>query len=434
MDGRPSTPGIVILVLITFLVAGGIAAGTDNSGSPGGSSSSRAGAEEAAALVGPIAQRVERIRGLRFDSLPKPLIVTPAQTRRDQLAELDREGNPDEREAATQVLVLLGLLEPDADLREISADVSSEQVAGYYDTRRKRLAVVAGPGGGSRVIAEITLAHELDHALDDQAIGIDEVTAAGADDAGSAYTALVEGIATSVMTDYARRFIKPGDGLRSALGSLGGTSGAGSIPPYIQASLLFSYVSGQQFVERLRSVGHGWKLVNYALRSRPPASTEQVIHPTKYLVNERPVRVRLGVRRLLGDGWKRAAFGTIGEFDTHQLLMLGVGDVRAGNAAAGWGGGRYELWRGPGDCESPCRSGAAVVVSWAWDTEADARESVSALRPYVTRGLSGRPADGPDAWSVGDGAAAISTSGRDVTLALAPSVAVARRLASGARR
>jgi hypothetical protein len=66
--------------------------------------------------------------------------------------------------------------------------------------------------------------------------------------------------------------------------------------------------------------------------------------------------------------------------------------------------------------------------------DADRAQFVPALRAYLSRGLSGRAA-GRDAWSVGDGAAAISASGsgRSTTLALAPSVAVARRLASGAR-
>jgi hypothetical protein len=364
---------------------------------------------------------VEAIRGLRFKRVPKPLIVTPAQTRADSLRDLDRNNPPAQRKASAQVLVLLGLLDPGVDLRAVAGNVSSEQVVGYYDTQRKRLAIVAGPSASDKVLSEITLAHELDHALDDQAIGLRDEASVGADDSASAYTALVEGVATSVMTSYARRFISPGAALKSSLSALGpSASSTSGIPPYLLSSLLFSYIAGQKFVDRLRSVAGGsWKLVNYALRSRPPASTEQVIHPEKYLVNERPVRV--GLRGPLG--WKRLAHGTIGEFDTDQLLKLGVSDAAAGDAAAGWGGGTYGLWGSGSD--------RALVVGWAWDTAHDAAEFNRALPTYVSVGLNGR-ATGARSWSVRGGVAAVRTRGLRSALAIAPDAALASRLASGA--
>jgi hypothetical protein len=457
MERRVTTLQIALGVVALFVVAGALASAGDRGGvggvAGGGGSGVRAsggggaaGAESVARRVGPIARRVEQVRGLRFESFPKPLIVTPAETRRAQLADLDRSSSPAARRSGERVLELLGLVKPGTDLREVAGKVSSSEVAGYYDTRRKRLAIVSGPAAGDRVLSEITLAHELDHALEDQRIGLREMSAAGADDAVSAYTALVEGSATSVMDDYTRRFVDPGAALGSGLSALGasGSSGSGgsssgdSIPPYLMSSLLFSYVVGERFVKRLREVGLGWKLVDYALRRRPPRSTEQVIHPDKYLVDERAVRVRLpGVRSRLprpASAWRRRASGTIGEFDTDQLLKLGVGDIPAGDAAAGWGGGRYELWsRAARSCAQPCRGSSVLVVSWAWDTAADAAEFDRAVRSYVERGLRGRPLPGGGGrWRVGDGAAAVSARGLRTTLAFAPSSAVARRLASGA--
>lgn len=386
--------------------------------------------------MGPIARRVETIRGLRFKSYPRPLIVTPAQTRRDSLADLDRSGTAAQRRLDEQVIELLGLIAPGTDLRAVAGDISGGQVAGYYDTRRKRLAIVSGPGARDRVLSEITLAHELDHALEDQRIGLRDSPSSGADDGASAYTALIEGSATSVMDDYTRRFINPSAALGSAFSALGSGagSGTGSIPPYIQASLLFSYVVGEKFVNRLRAVAHGWKLVNYALSRRPPVSTEQVIHPDKYLVDERPVAVPLRrVGALLPRGWRRRAAGTIGEFDTDQLLKLGVGDLAAGDAAAGWGGGRYELWAPTVSdaraCPAPCRPHSALVVGWAWDTPVDAAQFNSAVSAYVTKGLSGR-ALGGGVYGVGDGFAAVRARGLRTTLAFAPSAAGARRLAT----
>jgi hypothetical protein len=409
------TGEVVIGVLLVALIVGGFVLGGTGSSS-GGGGGGIAGARAAAAKVAPIARRVETIRGLRFRHLPKPLIVTPAQTRADSLRDLDRHTTAADRRSATRVLVLLGLLKPNVDLRAIEGDVAGQQVAGYYDTRRKRLAIVAGAGAADDVTSEITLAHELDHALDDQRIGLRDLGSAGADDYVSAYTALVEGVATSVMDQYARRYIDPGRALGSVFSSAGpALASTKNIPPYLLASILFSYTSGEKFVNALRAAGHGWKLVDYALRSRPPRSTEQVIHPEKYFIDERPVPVRVsGLGRLLPRGWKQVAGGTVGEFDTDQVLKLGVSAAVAGDAAAGWGGGTYVLW------SSRDRKQSALVLAWAWDTPRDAAQFAVALRQYVARKMGGR--------------AAVRVAGSTRTvLAIAPSVAVAERLATGAR-
>ena len=72
------------------------------------------------------------------------------------------------------------------------------------------------------------------------------------------------------------------------------------------------------------------------------------------------------------------------------------------------------------------------MLAWAWDSELDATHFDEALRGYVEKGLKGRPA-GADAWSVGDGFAAVATRPPlHSALALAPTAELARRLASGA--
>jgi hypothetical protein len=408
------TGEIVIGVLIVALLVGGFVLG--GTGASSGGRGGTAGARDAAAKVTPIARRVETIRGLRFKHLPKPLIVTAAQTRADSLRELDRHTTPAERRAATDVLELLGLLPPGTDLRAVEGDVAGEQVAGYYDTRRKRLAIVAGAGAADDVTSEITLAHELDHALDDQRLGVRDLGSPGADDYASAYTALVEGTATSVMDQYARRYIDPGRALSSAFATAGpALASTKKIPPYLLASILFSYTAGEKFVNELRRVGHGWKLVNYALRSRPPRSTEQVIHPEKYFVDQRPVAVPVSrVRALLPRGWKRVAGGTVGEFDTDQILKLSVPAAVASEAAAGWGGGSYALWSGRGEKQN------ALVLAWAWDSPLDATQFMSAARQYVAKTLHGR-------------ALVRSVGPLRSILVSAPTTAMAERLAAGAR-
>lgn len=377
---------------------------------------------------------------MRFRHLPRPVVVTPAQTRTDALRDLDQQYPAAQRRSDAELLEVMGLVPPGTDLRSIEGDVSGQQVAGYYDTKRKRLAVVNGPAAPDAVLAEITLAHELNHALEDQRFHLHESSPSGADDGATAYTALVEGTATDVMTEYTRRFIPPGSALASALAASGPASqSTKSIPPYIQRSLEFSYTGGERFVETLRSLDNGhWKLVNYALTKRPPISSEQVIHPEKYLRNERPLPIRIGALGL-GPGWRRSSRGTMGELDTRELLRLGGDTVAATSAAAGWGGGRYELWTKPaaakGCSAQPCRAADALVLRWRWDTPADAREFDAALPLYLTKGLHGVRA-GAARWRIGTsgGGASVTVRGPSTTLAFGPSPAAAARLSAAATR
>jgi hypothetical protein len=362
-----------------------------------------------------IERRVALLRRLRFKQDPQVRDVTAAQTRAEGLRQLDRQYPPAERRADEETLELLGLLDPGADLRSISGSLFGDQVAGYYDPRTKKLAVVKNSSGEAPLV-EITLAHELTHALEDQNFSLRDEDTPGVEDGASAYAALVEGTATSVMTDYAERYpasVSIGDALTGLLDSAGGTG----LPPYVEASALFPYLRGEAFVSELRRVG-GWKLVDAAYE-RPPASTEQIIHPEKYLKVEQPDPVSLRVP--LAAPWRRVAEGSLGEFDTAQLLQQnGVDVATAEDAAAGWGGGSYALWRnGPlpdPACPAPCAKRDALVLAWKWDTPDDAREFERALRGAVKR--------------MRGGASAIVSGDATTVLALAPTAAQAQQLAS----
>ena len=389
------TPLTVCLVLLAILLGAGFALDEGDSGTTS--------AAERSAPIAVIERRVEQIRELKFRTLPRPQTVTPAQAKREGLEDFDRSYPPARRRADEEVLKLLGLLEPDVDLRGVSASIFGEAVAGYYDPRNGRLRVVEGAQTASRVLNEITLAHELTHALEDQRLDFDLEKSSGSDDRALAYLGLVEGSASAVMFTYAERHFSAEQTLGGLLSSLGADTG--DLPGFIQAQLIFPYVSGQRFVERLHSAG-GWEVINAAYRFRPPASTEQIIHPDKYLEVEQPEQVEYDAGAVLGPGWRRVRAGTWGEWATDALLL----DAKA---AAGWGGDRYELWqRGDEPCERPpCRDRDALVMRWRWDTLRDAREFEAALREWD------EPAP-----------VAIGSRGREVALALAPSRALAQRL------
>jgi hypothetical protein len=369
---------------------------------------------EAAAEIDRVAARLERIRKLEFERIPPVRTISSEDARREGLAALDRDYPPRRRADDERVLALLGLLPRDADLRELAGTIFGEEVAGFYDDRTERMTLVAGGGAGTE--GEITLAHELTHALEDQHFGLEP--GEGLDDERTARTALFEGTATVAMVDYAARHLTRGALARreliDQLAVVDLLESSSGLPPYMQRSLTFPYTQGARFVDAIGT----WGPANRALRGRGPVSTEQILHPARYLSGERPRAVRAGPAP--GAGWRRASRGTVGEFDTRELIRTSDSAVRAARAAEGWGGGRYTLWRRGEQ--------AALVLRWRWDTRRDAAEFVSALPHYVERGLDGRGA-GPGVWrSRGRGFVA-AAPGDVVRLAIAPTRRLALRLA-----
>jgi hypothetical protein len=356
-------------------------------------------AAPAAAPVDVIARRVEALRSLRFTRLPDPVTVSSRQAEREGLADLDRNYPAARREADEEIYKLLGLIDPDEDLREISRSLFGEGVAGYYDPADGRLRVVEGAGTGTRVLEEMVLAHELTHALEDQRFALPTAPAA-TDDRALARAALYEGSATSLMYSYVQEHFSVEEALGGLLGSA--FEDTGELPPFLQAQLLFAYLGGERFVGDLLERGGGrWTLVDTAFRLRPPASTEQVMHPRAYFSADEPRRVRLRARAELGRGWSRARAGTWGELQTRELL-------RSADAAAGWGGDRYELWR--------AGSERLLLMRWRWDTVRDEAQFARSLREWAAE----RPGT------------AVVRRGGEVTLAVASQPELARRVAAGA--
>ena len=405
-------PLTIIAVLIAVLYAGW-AVGS------GGSSEAERAADPATAPVRVIAERVAALRGLEFDRVPEPVSVTPEQAQREGLEDLDRSYPEARRRTDEEILKLLGLIAPDVSLRDVSAETFSQGVAGYYDPRTERLRTVRGVATGTRVLAEMVLAHELTHALEDQVFDLDLEDAGGTDDAQLAKLALVEGTATALMYRYVDRHFTAEETLGGVLG--GAFADTGSLPAFLQAQLVFPYVGGQELVEDLLDrAGGRWDLVDLAARTRPPASTEQVLHPDRYVEVDPPVRVRLrGVGGVAGRGYERVAAGTLGELQTRELLAEAGGGGSA-DAAEGWGGDRYELWqpRGLEGCAAPCRRADVLVIRWVWDTPRDEREFAAKLRQWSRDGLD-----------ASDGAVVVARRDGAVTLALAPDPALARRIA-----
>jgi hypothetical protein len=137
---------------------------------------------------------------------------------------------------------------------------------------------------------------------------------------------------------------------------------------------------GLGFVQGMQSAG-GWQAVDRAF-AHPPNSTEQIIHPEKYVAGEAPIPVDLpkDLAARLGTGWKVGLEDTFGEFQMQVWLKQNttVPAATAIDAAAGWGGDRVALVNGPNGTWG-------VILRTSWDADADAAAFESVAAPIVAK-------------------------------------------------
>ena len=147
----------------------------------------------------------------------------------------------------------------------------SEQVAGFYDPFRAELYVADWV---PEAMQTETLAHELEHALQDQHFQLRNLMRhrAGESDRSVAISALCEGDGVAVMLDYMLRptgmdIVRAPDivsVVRAQIGNMSGQPRLQASPRAVRESLLFPYLNGLSFVRALRIAG-GWARVDQAL-------------------------------------------------------------------------------------------------------------------------------------------------------------------------
>jgi hypothetical protein len=350
---------------------------------PSASQAPSASPRPAAEVYAEIRAAVEAIRGLQPTKAVEPVSLDESKLTANLAADFDRENTPDELRLSEDLLTTLGLLPAGSNLRAIMLDFQSGQVAGYYSPEKDQLFVVnrSGQLDGAQIV---TYAHEFTHQLDDQVLGLDKLGLDVADqsDRQLARLALVEGDATSIQTTYMTTSLTPqqlGEVLAASMDPKA-LEALQNAPPFVRETALFPYERGLAFVTTLLAQGSGYAAVDAAFRD-PPGSTEQILHPEKYAQREEPTAVTLpDVAKALGSGWSAAGQDTLGELLLSIWLTEGgVPRVEAQTAAAGWGGDRLVILRGPDRAV-----GVGIVTTW--DTAADAAEFLAAASTAVRAG------------------------------------------------
>ncbi|NJD29140.1 MAG: hypothetical protein FIA92_12700 [Chloroflexi bacterium] len=320
---------------------------------------------------------VSDIRGLQPQGDVEPTVIDEATLRQNLEAEFDAEYTAEELAVTEDLYATLGLLPPDSSLRELQLDLLGGQVAGYYSPDRDELFVVSRSGGIGPV-EWATYAHEFTHQLQDQHfdLGTFGLDATDQTDRALAALSLIEGDATAAQSAWMQTALTPeelGEIVRASVDPAA-LEVLRRAPAILRETALFPYREGFAFVSAILA-GGGYPAVDAAYAD-PPASTEQVIHPDKYASREAPVEVTIpvGLAEALGAGWTEAGRDTLGEATLRTWLREGgLEGAQAGLAAAGWGGDRAVLLRGPDGA-----LGVALVTEW--DSAADADEFANAAR------------------------------------------------------
>ena len=282
---------------------------------------------------------------------------------------LDSEYPPARAEADQRTLQAFDLLPAGADLRALRGRILAENIVGFYDERpgKKKLYAVSE----QRKLTpanQLILSHELRHALQDQYADLHSVlpdSVGDFDDRRMAYLCVLEGDATLVMERFLvhRLTGDKGDKEDEVPPFSMPTPPMPEVPPVLRDQLLMPYFAGRDFAQTLQRKG-GWDAVKQAW-SRPPESTEQVLHPEKYDAREspRPVDVSYAPR-----GGRVVNEGVLGE----ALIRTFLGEGAPEEAAAGWGGDRFRVFD---------VSGKTLLV-WrsVWDSAADASEFLAAAQ------------------------------------------------------
>jgi hypothetical protein len=373
---------------------------------------------------------VERLRGLRFER-PVPVTVeSPAKVAAQLLRELDSGVNKNDLRRQGRALALLGELPQSIDLYQLLRDVQAESVLGFYVPGRPpakgRLYVRSDHGLDP--YTRIVLAHELTHAVTDQRYDLtlsDRLQSANAGDRAIAYSGLVEGDATFMMQLYAERELTASERADAdRAGAAERTPKLSSAPPVVRESLLFPYAAGLSFVRTLYERG-GWDAVNRAYRD-PPASSEQLLHPERYLdQRDRPQTVRVpDLHGALGAGWRAGTRMEWGEIDSRLLLGGEFPVTTAERASDGWDGGELRTF------ESGNRT--ALVLSTVWDSPREASENCTAMSRWASARFGAQVAQ--DRWSAPVQQGALTCQGSRVAWLSAPDRSSLERLVSGFRR
>jgi hypothetical protein len=269
---------------------------------------------------------------------------------------LDSEYPPPKADADERTLVGFDLLDPSIHLRELRKRLLLENIAGFYDERpgKKRLYAVSA----ERKLTpanQIILSHELRHAIQDQYANVHDLlpdSVGDFDDRRVALLSVLEGDATLVMEKFAMRRMGIAEGMDLSGMALPASALPGA-PPILADQLVLPYVRGLDFIKAVYAQG-GWDAVRNAW-SRPPESTDEILHPERFIAHKKP---RAVTTNYTPRGGREVNDGVLGE----MFIMTLLGTEEA-SPPEGWAGDHFKVFD----------VGGRTLLVWrsVWETPAE---------------------------------------------------------------
>lgn len=319
---------------------------------------------------------VESVRKLKFERPVAQKTIARKDLRKFLMAQLEKD-LPIPLDDYLRALDALELIEKKPDTLDSFLGLYDAQVLAFYDPSTHVYYSLSDPPKGTELDEMMSTAlviHELSHALQDQRFNAGEKILAmrGDTEAQLAYQSVLEGEAMLVMlaallepVGLSLEAFAENDELMSSMAALSSLNPGipENAPRFFVESMKFPYLDGLRFVAEAYRRG-GWAGVD-ALHRKPPASTEQILHPDSYFDEKTagaPAMVKPEARKTL-------LTERMGEFGWRFLL----GD----EAAAGWGGDAVQI------VQKGVRP-LDVFIETIWDTELDARQFAAAYRRFLS--------------------------------------------------
>ena len=320
--------------------------------------------------------RIEAAVGLKFKSPPRVEARSKEQVRDFVTQQFRDPQSLREFNGIEAAYKRFGMVPDTMDLKKFLVDLLTEQIIGYYDPKTKVLYIV---NGSPAEAAQITITHELVHALQDQYISLDSTQKIeGQNDRQSAAQAVFEGQAVyeqiaamlggnNVAVNLPGGWDRVREMIRENQSSMPVFARA---PLVIQETLIFPYLSGAEFVRNFKERNPG-KVIYQDM----PLSTEQIIHPMAYFGRrDKPTDITLPSLIGVTPDYQN----TLGEFETRLFLYQHLQDQNeAVRGASGWDGDRYELFNTAG--------GQGIVWVTVWDSSLEGTEFFDLLNQAVEK-------------------------------------------------
>jgi len=292
-----------------------------------------------------VVKEMSQITGWGIKTPLKKSIRSRADIHAYILKQMDDEKDAKERYASARSAEAFGLIPKGFNLDTFLVDLLTEQIAGLYDPKAHEFYIADWiPADEQRMV----MAHELTHALEDQHFDIESWVHAARpnDDAEMARESVLEGSAMAAMLEYELK----GKGLKLRdlpefdpsvfVGDLAETPVLKKAPPFIKDSLMFPYFSGLTFSMSVLKSG-GWPAFS-AVFARPPANTQQILHPEMYFANRAPNPLKVELPAVApSENWTLLEENSLGELGWKEVLKQFLDEERAKETAAAWDGDEY---------------------------------------------------------------------------------------------